>query len=318
MSAPAAAEVRTVAVVGTGVIGAAWVAGFLASGLDVVATDPAEGAAARLRAYLESAWDVVSELTGAAEADRGELRFVASAGEAARAADFVQENGPERVEAKRALLAELDAAARPGVIIASSTSGIEPSALQAACAVDPGRVLVGHPFNPAHIIPLVEVVPGAATPPETAQAALAFYRRVGKKPILVRSEIPGHVTNRLQAALWREAYSLVDRGVVSVADIDTAISHGPGLRWAIVGPLTAQHLSGGAGGLRHLLEQLGPPTQKWMDDLGAAQLTPELADKLVAGMDEQMAGVDQAGLAADRDRLLVDIMRLKRTSRNLP
>ncbi|MGF7122320.1 3-hydroxyacyl-CoA dehydrogenase NAD-binding domain-containing protein [Rhodococcus sp. AG1013] len=318
MSAPAAAQIRTVAVIGTGVIGAAWVAGFLAAGLDVVATDPADGAEARLRSYLDETSDLVTELTGSAVSERGDLRFVATAAEAARDADFVQENGPERLDAKGALLAEIDAAARPGVIIASSTSGLEPSALQAACSVDPGRVLVGHPFNPAHIIPLVEVVPGGATLPETAQAALDFYRLVGKKPILVRAEIPGHVTNRLQAALWREAYSLVDRGVVSVADIDTAISNGPGLRWAILGPLTAQHLSGGKGGLRHLLEHLGPPTQKWMDDLGTPQLTPELADKLVAGMDDEMAGVDQAGLVADRDRLLVDIMRLKRAGRNLP
>ncbi|WP_433607649.1 3-hydroxyacyl-CoA dehydrogenase NAD-binding domain-containing protein [Prescottella agglutinans] len=318
MSAPAAPEVRTVAVIGTGVIGAAWVAGFLAAGLDVVATDPADGAEARLRAFVDETADVVAEFTGRDRSDRGVLRFVATAGEAARAADFVQENGPERLDAKSALLAEIDAEARPGVIIASSTSGIEPSVLQAMCSVDPCRVLVGHPFNPAHIIPLVEVVPGTATTPETAQAALDFYRRVGKKPILVRAEIPGHVTNRLQAALWREAYSLVDRGVVSVADIDTAITNGPGLRWAIVGPLAAQHLSGGAGGMRHLLEHLGPPTQKWMDDLGTPQLTPELADKLVAGIDHEMAGIDQPGLVADRDRLLVDIMRLKRTGRNLP
>lgn len=318
MSTPASSEVRTVAVIGTGVIGAAWVAGFLASGLDVIATDPAEGAEARLRSYVDETWGVVSELTGSGDAERGNLTFVRTATEAVRDADFIQENGPERLDAKQALLAEIDAAARPGVIIASSTSGIEPSVLQSACAIDPGRVLVGHPFNPAHIIPLVEVVPGAATSTETANAAIDFYRRVGKKPILVRSEIPGHVTNRLQAAIWREAYSLVDRGIVSVTDIDTAISNGPGLRWAIIGPLAAQHLSGGAGGMRHLLEHLGPPTQKWMDDLGAPQLTEALADKLVSGMDDEMAGIDQAGLVADRDRLLVDIMRLKRSSPHLP
>lgn len=311
-------HITTVAVVGTGVIGAAWAASFLAAGLDVVATDPAEGAEERLRESLRRTLDIATELSGRSVSDRGALRFVGSVAEAVRDADFVQESGPERLEHKGALLAEIDSIARPGVVVASSTSGLAPSELQKFAAVDPGRVLVGHPFNPAHIVPLVEVVPGSATTPDLAQDAVEFYRSIGKKPVLVRAELPGHITNRLQAALWREAYSLVDRGVATVADIDTAISHGPGLRWAIVGPLTAQHLSGGEGGMRHLLEHLGPPTQKWMDDLGEPQLTGELASKLVAGMDEEMIGIDQAGLIADRDRLLVDIMRLKRSSNNLP
>ncbi|MDJ0396486.1 3-hydroxyacyl-CoA dehydrogenase NAD-binding domain-containing protein [Rhodococcus sp. G-MC3] len=310
--------ISTVAVVGTGVIGAAWTACFLAAGLDVVATDPADGAEDRLRESLKRTLDIATELSDRPVSDRGTLRFATSLAGAVRDADFVQESGPERLEHKGALLAEIDSIAKPGVVIASSTSGLAPSDLQRLCTVDPGRVLVGHPFNPAHIVPLVEVVPGAATTPELAQTAVDFYRLVGKKPVLVRAEVPGHITNRLQAALWREAYSLVDRGVATVADIDTAISHGPGLRWAIVGPLTTQHLSGGEGGMRHLLEHLGPPTQKWMDDLGAPQLTDALANKLVTGMDEEMVGIDQAGLIADRDRLLVDIMRLKRSSNNLP
>ncbi|GGF94364.1 3-hydroxyacyl-CoA dehydrogenase [Rhodococcoides trifolii] len=308
----------TVAVVGTGIIGSAWAACFLAAGHDVLATDPADGASERLAASLETQLDIATELSGRPATSRGSLRFVRSLEDAVRSADFVQENGPERLDHKVALLAEVDATVRPGVIVASSTSGFAPSLLQGSCRVDPGRVLVGHPFNPAHIIPLVEVVPGQATTTAHADSALDFYRSIGKKPVLVRAEVPGHVTNRLQAALWREAYSLVDRGVATVADIDTAISHGPGLRWAVVGPLTTQHLSGGEGGMRHLLEHLGPPTQKWMDDLGEPQLTPELTDKLVAGIDDEMAGVDQAGLVADRDRLLVDIMRLKRSSHHLP
>ncbi|OZC83974.1 3-hydroxyacyl-CoA dehydrogenase [Rhodococcus sp. 06-412-2C] len=308
----------TVAIVGTGVIGSAWAACFLAAGHDVVATDPADGAEARLTRSVEDMLEIASELSGRPASARGSLRFVDTAADAVRDADFVQESGPERLEDKRTLLADIDCVARPGVIVASSTSGFAPSRLQELCRVDPGRVLVGHPFNPAHIVPLVEVVPGQATTREQANAAMSFYRRIGKKPILVRAEIPGHVTNRLQAALWREAYSLVDRGVATVADIDTAISNGPGLRWAVAGPLITQHLSGGAGGMRHLLEHLGPPTQKWMDDLGEPQLTSELADKLVAGIDHEMADVDQAGLVADRDRLLVDIMRLKRSTTHLP
>ncbi|GLY39770.1 3-hydroxyacyl-CoA dehydrogenase [Amycolatopsis sp. NBRC 101858] len=295
----------TVAVIGTGVIGASWAGLFLAHGHDVVATDPAPGAEERLRTALEDA-----------PADR--LRFVADAGEAAAAADFVQENGPEREDVKHALFAVLDEAARPDVVLASSSSGLLPSVIARGCPRHPERVVIGHPFNPPHLIPLVEVVPGRDTAPEVVDRAVAFYASVGKRPIRLSREVPGHIANRLQAALWQEAYSLVERGVATVADIDTAIAYGPGLRWAVLGPFLNQHLSGGAGGLAHVLAHLGPPTEEWWRDLGRVHLTPELADKLVAGVDAERAGTDDRALVAARDAVLNRLLAAKAAQPDLP
>ena len=175
-------------------------------------------------------------------------------------------------------------------------------------------MLVGHPFHPAALVPLVEVVPGAASTEAVVARTVAFYADLGKRPVVVRREVPGHVANRLQAALWREAYSLVERGVATVADVDAVISNGPGLRWALLGPLVGQHLSGGPGGMAHTLRHLGPPAQAWMDDLGAPRLTAELADLLVRGVDDELSGVDQQAMVTTRDELLVDLLTRKRAS----
>jgi carnitine 3-dehydrogenase len=301
----------TVAVVGTGVIGASWAAHFLAHGLDVVATDPAPGAEERLRAD-------VTAILPPEDAAITRLRFAADPGEAAAAADFVQENGPEREDVKHALFAVLDEAARPDVILASSSSGLLPSVIARGCPRHPERVVIGHPFNPPHLIPLVEVVPGHDTAPEVVDRAVAFYTSVGKRPIRLSRELPGHVANRLQAALWQEAYSLVERGVATVADIDTAIAYGPGLRWAVLGPFLNQHLSGGAGGLAHVLAHLGPPTEEWWRDLGRVHLTPELAETLVAGVDAERAGTDDRALVAARDAVLHRLLAAKAAQPDLP
>lgn len=312
------ADTAHVAVVGTGVIGAGWAALFLAQGYDVAAYDPAPAAEADLRAAVESAWPTLTRLGLASGASKARLRFTATVEEAVTGAGFVQESGPERVDLKHRLFAELDAVTAPSVPIASSSSGLLPSELQAMCATHPQRVLVGHPFHPAYLIPLVEVVPGRVTDDEVVRTAMELYSTVGKRPILVRHELPGHVTNRLQAALWREAYSLVERGVATVADIDTAISYGPGLRWALLGPLVNQHLSGGSGGLAHTLEHLGPSAQAWMDDLGEPQLTPRLAQLLVSGVDDELAGIDQTQMIAERDELLVELLTRKAQRTALP
>jgi carnitine 3-dehydrogenase len=300
--------VKRVAVVGTGVIGASWAAHFLAHGLDVTATDPSPGAEDRLRSDVAAIWPT---LTPAAGGSPERLAFTPDPAEAVADADFVQENGPEREDVKHQLFAVLDAAARPEVVLASSSSGMLPSVIARGCPRHPERVVIGHPFNPPHLIPLVEVVPGEKTSEQAVEAALTFYTVVGKKPIRLRQELPGHVANRLQAALWQEAYSLVERGVATVADIDTAIAHGPGLRWAVLGPFANQHLSGGPGGIAHVLEHLGPPTEAWWRDLGQVTLTPELVAKLVAGVDEELAGVDPAELIARRDAVLTALLDAK-------
>ncbi len=291
-----------IAVVGVGAIGASWVRLLLDQGHEVVAADPAAGADRRLR-------EVVGE--------HERLTFTAEVADAARHADFVQENGPERIEAKHEIFAALDAAARPEVVLASSSSGLLPTDIQRACRRHPDRVLVGHPFNPPHLMPLVEVVAGQHTSAEATRTAIAFYASLGKRPIRLRQEVMGHVANRLQAALWREAYSLVERGVASVAEIDTAIAYGPGLRWALLGPFLTQHLSGGAGGIAHILEHLGPPTERWWADLGEPALTPELSQKIVQGVADELAGVDVAQVRAERDELLAMLLAAKAAAQHL-
>lgn len=231
--------------------------------------------------------------------------------EAAKDADLVIEAGPERLDLKREIVATLDAVARPEVLIASSSSGLRPTSFQSAATHHPERVLVVHPFNPPHLVPLVEVVGGEQTSEEAVEAALTLFRGFGKRPIRLRRELPGHVANRLQAALWREAYYLVEQGVVSVADLDAAISDGPGLRWALLGPMATQHLSGGGLGLRHVLEHLGPAQVDWWADLGSPELTPELIETLARGVDEELAGADEAELLARRDAALRELMAAK-------
>lgn len=304
------------AIIGTGVIGAAWATGFLTAGHRVTAFDPAEGAEERLREQVTNC--VEDAGSGSAASLLDNLTFAPSLAEAVAGADFVQENGPERLEFKQSMLAEIDAAAPESAIIASSTSGFSPSQLNAQTRKAPGRIVVGHPFNPAHLVPLVEVVPSADTSAAVVDRALEVYRAIGKKPILVRAELPGHVANRLQAAMWQEAYSLVERGVVTVSDIDTAISYGPGLRWAILGPLAQQSLSGGAGGMRHVLDHLGPPQEVWMRDLRQVHLGEDLKEKLISGVDEELRGRDPAVLAKQRDDMLLELIALKRKYGELP
>lgn len=304
-----------VAILGTGVIGAAWATGFLAAGHTVTAFDPAEGAEERLRTQVAN---FGGEARTGTTSVPDSLIFAPSLAEAVADADFVQENGPERLEVKQSMLAKIDAAAPESAIIASSTSGFSPTQLNAQATKAPGRIVVGHPFNPAHLVPLVEVVPSAATSAAVVDRALKVYRAIGKKPILVRAELPGHVANRLQAAMWQEAYSLVERGVVTVTDIDTAIAYGPGLRWAILGPLVQQGLSGGPGGMRHVLEHLGPPQEVWMRDLGQVHLGEELTDKLVAGVDDELEGKDPVLMAKQRDEMLLELIALKRKYGELP
>ena len=309
-------QVQRVAVVGTGVIGASWVAYFLARGLDVTATDPADGAEERLRAAVARHWPTLQAMGLAAGASPDRLRFCAQLEDAVADADFVQENGPERVDLKTALYARMDAAAPPTALLASSSSGLAVSAMQSGCR-HPERVVLGHPFNPPHLIPLVEVGGGAHTAPEAVARAMDFYTAIGKKPIHVQREIQGHIANRLQAALWREAFHLVDQGVASVADIDTAIAHGPGLRWALMGPFLNLHLSGGAGGIAHLLDHLGGPIESWWQDLGAPTMHAALKARIAAGVSETLAGRSEAELERARDQLLMDLMAAKAHNRTL-
>ncbi|MBR0649402.1 3-hydroxyacyl-CoA dehydrogenase [Roseomonas terrae] len=305
-----AGTVGRVAVVGAGTIGASWAAYFLSRGLRVAASDPSPGAPDLLKRMIENAWPILMRLGGKADADPTAWTFHADPAAAAEGADFVQENAPERLEVKQPLLARIDAALPPDVVIASSTSGLLASRLSESCA-HPERVVIGHPFNPPHLIPLVEVVGGAKGSPEAVAAAMAFYRGIGKHPIEIRKEVPGHLANRLQAALWREAVHLVAEGVASVADVDAAISEGPGLRWALMGPHTTFHLAGGEGGMEHFLHHLLPAVTSWWSDLGNPAVDAEVQRALVAGVAEKTGGADTRELARRRDAALVRLLEAR-------
>lgn len=255
---------RNIAVIGTGLIGASWAAYYLARGFRVHAADVADGAEARLRAWIDQYWPTLDQLGLAAEASTEHLTFTTSLADAARDADFIQENGPERIDVKRSILAEIESSAPAGTIIASSSSGLLMSDAQDRMR-HPERLVLGHPFNPPHLIPLVEVLGGGRTAPEVVDAAIAFYTSIGKKPIRITREVRGHVANRLQDALWREMFHLVQEGVTSVADIDTAVQYGPGLRWAIMGPSLNLAASGGDGGITQALQHLGPAMRDWAE-----------------------------------------------------
>ena len=304
-------NIRHVAVIGTGTIGASWTAVFLAHGLTVAASDPAPGAEAFLRGFVAAAWPSLARLSPLpAEPPWTALSCHAEPEAALAGAEFVQESAPEREELKRALLARLDRLLDPAIVIASSSSGLLISRLQADCR-HPERCVIGHPFNPPHLVPLVEVVGGEKTSPEAIERAVGFYAAIGKQPIHIRREVPGHVANRLQAALWREAVHLVAEGVASVADIDTAISAGPGLRWALMGPHLTFHLAGGVGGIDHFLNQFAGPMASWWESLGDPLLTAELRERLAKGIADEVAGRGIADLEAQRDRFLVDLLALK-------
>lgn len=304
---------HAVAVIGTGVIGASWAACFLSHGLDVLASDPAPGAEAALRRAVDAHWPALETMGLAPGAAPERLRFCTSPEDAAAGAGFVQENGPEQLGLKRELFRRLDAAALPGVPLASSSSTLMVSEFQDSCA-EPGRVVLGHPFNPPHLIPLVEVVGGRLTTEAALDRAMAFYAACGKRPIRLKREMRGHVANRLQAALWQEAFHLVQEGVASVADIDTAIAHGPGLRWALLGPFLNLHLSGGAGGMRHTLDHLGPPTEAMWRDLGSVRLTEAVKADVVQGTDEELRGLSLDGIVRQRDAVLVQLLQWKHKS----
>ena len=302
--------IRRVAVVGTGVIGASWAAQYLARGLDVVATDPAPDAEANLRKYVDEAWEQLEEIGLSAGASRDRLTFTKDMGQALAQADFVQENGPERPDFKMKLFADMDEATPVDSILASSSSGITPSVMQSDCK-HPERVIVGHPFNPPHIIPLVEVVGGTKTSPEAIQQAMRFYSSIGKKAIHLHKELPGHVANRLQAALYREILYLIEQGVLSVEDTDTAVSYGPGLRWGVMGQSLQWHLGGGAGGIDHFMEQLMDPLAAMMKTLGNPEVTPELKQTIVEGVTREAAGRSVDELAREENEVIIGLLRLR-------
>jgi 3-hydroxyacyl-CoA dehydrogenase len=303
--------IRRIAIIGTGVIGASWTALFLANGLEVVATDVAPDAEAALKRFVAAAWPALQRIGLARGASQNKLSFTAALTSAVKDVDLVQENGPEKIDFKKTLYRQLDQLLHPSVIIASSSSGLTMSEIQSACTMHPERCVIGHPFNPPHLVPLVEIVGGAKTSQATIERAAEFYTGLGKKTVRLNKEVPGHVANRLQAALAREVYHLVADGVVSVADVDTALCWGPGLRWGIMGQVLLNHLGGGQGGIEHFFQQFTGPMTAWWKVLGSPQLTPEVQKKLIDGVHAEVGSRSIDELAAERDEVLLGLLELR-------
>jgi carnitine 3-dehydrogenase len=308
MSRPAPEDVRTVACIGAGTIGGGWAAYFLARGYRVVAWDPAADGAPRLRHLVQQAWPALTELGLAEGASIDNLVVEPDLAAACVQADFVQESAPEVIDLKRTLLAEIDAATPADVVISSSTSGFGMSEMQDRCA-RPERTVVGHPFNPPYLIPLVEVVGGKATSPDVVAWTSDFYRHAGKSVITMDREVPGFIANRLQEALWREALHMVAAGEATVEQIDLSITDGPGLRWPVQGPMLTFHLAGGQGGMAHMLDHFGPSLLSPWTRLEAAELTPELRDAVVEGCEREAGSRTIDDLVAERDRGVIAVLR---------
>ncbi|MER5388226.1 3-hydroxyacyl-CoA dehydrogenase NAD-binding domain-containing protein [Saccharopolyspora sp. NPDC002686] len=305
---PSPASVRRVACIGAGVIGGGWVAHFLARGYQVTAWDPAPEFEAKLRRLVDAAWPALTELGLAEGASRDNLVIAATLEDAVADAEFVQESAPEDLALKRDLLARIDAATPAGVVVSSSTSGYGMTEMQVDCPT-PQRLVVGHPFNPPYLIPLVEVVGGEKTEAWAVQWASEFFEVAGKSVITMDREVPGFIANRLQEAIWREALHMVANGEATVEQIDASITDGPGLRWPLLGPCLTFHLAGGEGGMAHMLDHFGPSLKSPWTRLEAPELTTELRDAMVEGCEEAAGGRSIAELVADRDRAVIAVMR---------
>lgn len=301
-------EFQHTACLGGGVIGASWTALFLASGRSVAIFDPSPSAEQSVRDYVEMAWPTLSELGLTTNGNPEAMSFHKSAAEAVDGADFVQENVPERLPIKHETFAEIEPVLKPEAIVASSASGLTLSLMQGGWK-NPERFVLGHPFNPPHLIPLVEVMGNERTVDEAVEGAERFYDAIGKVTIRVNKEKNGHVANRLQAAIWREAISLVVEGVASVEDVDKAVWAGPGLRWGAMGPTMLFNLGAGEGGLRAFYDHFTDTFNGWWDDLGQIHIDEDIAKQMIVGVDEAAAGQTPAELSAKRDALITAMLK---------
>jgi carnitine 3-dehydrogenase len=302
--------VHRIAIVGTGVIGASWAAYYLSRGLEVVATDPGPQAEANLRKYVDEAWPLLTQAGLSPGASRDRLTFSLDMNRALAKADWVQENAPERPDFKIKLFAQMDEATPPTSIIASSSSSITMDVIQSGCK-RPERCVIGHPFNPPHVVPLVEVVGGAKTSEATIERAMAFYAGIGKKPVRLHKALPGHVANRFQAALYKEVLYLVQQGVLSVADADVAVCYGPGIRWGVMGPSLQWHVGGGEGGIQHFMEHLMGPLEAMMKTLGTPEITPQLKQTIVDAVLKEAGGRSVEQLAREENSVLSGLLKLR-------
>jgi carnitine 3-dehydrogenase len=304
------AAIKTVGIAGTGLIGAGWAARLLFRGFNVIAYDVHPAAEEKLRAQIKTAWPSLEALLGK-PAKKGKLTFTTDLKEMASRADFIHEAAPEREDLKIKLFADIDSAARPDVIIASSSSGFLPTNLQSKCR-HPGRVIIGHPFNPVYLLPLVETVPGEKTSAEVMDRAGQYFESIGMHVLRLKKEIMGYVCDRLQEALWREALHVLNKDIATTGDIDDSIVYSAGMRWAFMGSFMTYHLAGGPGGMRDFIKQFDPTLELDWTDLKFPKWNEALEKRLVEGCEAQAGGRKVAEIEAKRNAILVDMMKLFR------
>ena len=300
--------IKTVGIAGTGLIGAGWAARLLMRGFNVIAYDVDQAAETKLRAAVKVAWPSMEKLLGK-PAKKGKLTFTTDLDEMASKADFVHEAAPEREELKIKLFRDIDARARPDVVLASSSSGFLPTRLQSECR-HPERILIGHPFNPVYLLPLVELVPGEKTSQQAMEHAAAYFETIGMKVLRLKKEIDGYICDRLQEALWREALNILDKDIGSTGDIDDALIYSAGMRWAFMGSFLTYHAAGGPGGMRDFIKQFDPTLDLPWTALKYPKWNATLEKRLVEGCEAQAAGRSVAAIEARRNDILVDMMKL--------
>jgi len=306
---------KIVSIVGTGVIGAGWAARFLANGYIVKAYDPKKQSLNQLKINVKIAFKSLKKVGLNKKASLSNLKIYTELSKALEETTFVQENAPENEKIKKNILQKVDLLVNKNVIIASSSSGLLPSKIQLKC-LHPERVLIGHPFNPVYLLPLVEIVGGKKTKPKFLKLAKTFYENVGMKPLMVKKEIEGYVSDRLQEALWRESLHIIKDGIATTQEIDDAIVYGPGLRWSFMGVCLTFHLAGGEMGMKHMLEQFGPALKLPWTKLKAPSLTPKLKKLMITGTKKQADKFSIKDLEEQRDIFLIEIMKTLNKNQN--
>ena len=301
-------KIKTVGIAGTGLIGAGWAARLLIRGIDVIAYDVSPSADAKLKAAIKVAWPSMEKLLGKPK-KKGKLSFTTDLSVMASKAQFIHEAAPERKDLKIKLFKDIDAIAKPDVIISSSSSGFLPTDLQSECK-HPERVIIGHPFNPVYLLPLVETVPGNQTSKDTMDRAGVYYESIGMQVLRLKKEIDGYICDRLQEALWREALHILDKDIGTTGDIDDSIVYSAGMRWAFMGSFLTYHVGGGPGGMRDFMKQFDPTLALPWTDLGFPKWNDALEQRLIEGTDAQAAGRSVAQIEAKRNAILVDMMKL--------
>ena len=302
-------DIKTVGIVGGGVIGSGWASRCLGAGLDVIAYDSGPGAEDLMRENIDNAWPAVEKLGAASGASRDRLTFAGTLAEAVAAADFIQESVPEREDVKIAVFRDISQHCRDDVVLASSSSGLLPSRIQSQ-TTGPERLVIGHPFSPVYALPLVEITGGDQTSHDAVMAAGAFYKKVGMRPLHVRKEIDAYLSDRLQCAMWHEALHLIDEGVATVPELDAAITGGPGLRWAVMGMCLAWHAAGGPGGMRHTMEQFGPALDLPWTKLKPPKLTDDLREAIITGSEDEAGSRDFREIERRRDACIVGFLEV--------